>query len=90
MVLKLVHARLEKPPLVFLLLEGKLPIEGFGTQLLDLFPEEDLEILEFRGLLHLLPQPLLEVSLGQGRDARFLLILLVFLLEDRQLQICYF
>jgi hypothetical protein len=65
-VLKLVHARLEEPPLVFLLFEGELPIEELGTQLLDLFPEEDLEVLEFRGLLHLLPQPVLEVSLGQG------------------------
>ena len=65
-MLKLVHARLEEPPLVFLLFEGELPIEELGTQLLDLFPEEDLKVLEFCGLLQLKPQPILEISLGQG------------------------
>ena len=65
-MLELVHARLEEPPLILLLLEGELPIEELGTQLLDLFPEEDLKVLEFCGLLQLKPQPILEVSLGQG------------------------
>ena len=89
-MLKLIYARLEEPTLILLLLESDFTINKFDTQLQDIFPEDELKVLKFQSLIHLLTEPLLEVSLGHSRDARFLCVLLVFLLEDRKLQLCNF
>jgi hypothetical protein len=63
-VLQLIQARLEEPTLIFRLLESDFTIDKLGAQLLDVFSEEELKVLEFRGLIHLLAEPLLKVSLG--------------------------